>query len=251
MTTFKLPSKLAKEPLVDVIFEIRFTGRMPGSSVLPGLLFSKLASVSNIEPLPISQLPQQVREMDRNLHFSPLSRLTWGKFAILVGDRSLGVGCMMPYPGWAAFKNAIEQVVAVVHDSALISSIDRYSIKYVDFFETNDDNARALSHFNIDLRIGNHAVRAENSIIRVEIPKSPFLHAVQVMTNASVQIAPGNVKSGAVLDVDTLAVTAVSDVSGFMTDLPCLLDDIHLANKQMFFECLSESGLSNLEPQYE
>jgi len=251
MTALRLPAKLAKEPLVDVTFEIRFSSHIPGSSVLPGLLFSKLAGVSNIEPLPISQLPQQLREMDPNLHFSPLSKLIWGRFAILVGDRSLGVGCMMPYPGWAAFKRAIEEVVAVFYSSALISSIDRYSIKYVDFFETNDDMARALSHFNIDLRVGNHAVKAENSVVRVEIPRSPFLHAVQVMTNATVQIPPQKARSGAVLDVDTLTVTAVSDLPRFMTDLPRLLDDIHLANKQMFFECLSESGLSNLEPQYE
>lgn len=251
MSTPKLPSKLAKEPLIDVIFELRFTSHISGvSALLPGLLFSKLTEMGSIESLPISQLPQQIREMDPNLQFSPLSRIVWGKFAILIGDRSVGIGCLIPYPGWSEFKAAIETVIGVVHGAALIRTIDRYSVKYVDFFETGDDCARALSQFNIDLRIGNHAVRAENTVIRVEIPRAPFVHAVQMMTTANIQSSPNGMRVGAILDVDTLTATPSLDVASFVSALPTLLDDIHLANKQMFFQCLSENGLNNLEPQY-
>lgn len=251
MTASKLPSKLAKEPLIDVVFEMRFSSQIPLSPVLPGLLFSKLSGVGNIESLPISQLPQQMREMDPTLHFSPLSRITWGKFAILIGDRSVGVGCSIPYPGWVEFKCAIEKVFNEVLAAGLIKTIDRYSIKYVDFFETGDDFALALSQFNIGLRIGTHDVRAENTVLRVEIPRLNFLHAVQVMTSASIQSVSLGTRSGAILDVDTLSVAPVASISAFATELSNLLDEIHLANKQIFFECLSTSGLKNLEPKYE
>lgn len=251
MSTPKLPSKLAKEPLIDVVFEMRFSSHVAVSTVLPGLLFSKLSGVGNIESLPISHLPQQIREMDPTLHFSPLNRIAWGKFAILVGDRSVGVGCSIPYPGWSDFKDAIERVFHVVNEAGLIKTIDRYSVKYVDFFETGDDCALALSQFNIGLRIGTHDLRAENTVLRVEIPRSNFLHAVQVMTSATVQLPAIGARSGAILDVDTLSVAPVKDISIFAIELSTLLDEIHLANKQMFFECLSENGLRNLEPQYE
>ena len=252
MSTLKLPSKLAKEPLIDVIFELRFTSHQTGvSALLPGLLFTRLTGMGNIEPLPISQLPQQIRDMDPNLQFSPLSRIVWGRYAILIGDRSVGIGCLMPYPGWSEFKAAIETVIGVVHSAALIKTIDRYSVKYVDFFETGDDSARALSQFNIALRLGKHAVRAENTVIRVEIPRAPFLHAVQVMTTVNIQNSSNGIRTGAILDVDTLTTTPSFDVASFVAELPTLLDDIHLANKHMFFECLSENGLNSLEPQYE
>lgn len=252
MSTIKLPSKLAKEPLVDVIFELRFTSHRNGiSALVTGQLLTHLTGLGNIESLPISHLPQQIRDTDPNLQFSALSRIVWGRYVILIGDRSIGVGCLMPYPGWTEFRVAIKTVIDVLQKAELIKTIDRYSIKYVDFFETGENNALALTHFNVDLRIGKHVVKAENTVMRVEIPRGQFLHAVQVISTAHIQESSGGLRTGAILDVDTLMTTPNKDVASFVTELPTLLEDIHLANKQMFFECLSETGLSNLEPQYE
>jgi len=252
MSTVKLPSKLAKEPLVDVMFELRFSSHKTDVSALViGQLFTNLTGLGNIEQLPIAHLPQQIRDSDPNLQFSALSRIVWGRYVILIGDRSIGVGCLMPYPGWAEFRIAIKTVIDVLYKADLIKSIDRHSIKYVDFFVTGENNALALSHFNVDLRIGKHVVKAENTVMRVEIPRGQFLHAVQLISTAHIQESSGGIRSGAILDVDTLTTTPNNDVASFVTGLTTLLDDIHLANKQMFFECLSEAGLSNLEPQYE
>ena len=157
----------------------------------------------------------------------------------------------MPYPGWAEFRIAIKTVIDVLYKADLIKSVDRHSIKYVDFFETGENNALALSNFDVNLRIGKHVVKAENTVMRVEIPRGQFLHAVQVISTAHIQEPLGGVRTGAILDVDTLMTTPNNDVGLFVAELPTLLEDIHLANKQMFFECLSEAGLSNLEPQYE
>jgi uncharacterized protein (TIGR04255 family) len=252
MSTIRLPSKLAKEPLIDVIFELRFSSHRTGvSALITGQLFTHLTGLGNIEPLPIAHLPQQIRDTDPMLQFSALSRIVWGRYVILIGDRSIGVGCLMPYPGWAAFKIAIKTVIDLLYRADLINSIDRHSIKYVDFFETGENNALALSHFNVDLSIGKHVVKAENTVMRVEIPRGQFLHAVQLISTAHIQESSGGVRTGAILDVDTHMTTPNNGVALFVTELPTLLEKIHLANKQMFFECLSEAGLSNLEPQYE
>ena len=125
-----LPTKLAKEPMIDATCEVRFSSDVPASAVVPGMLFTKLGNVSNIEPLPASQLPVQIRSSDPQFEFAALSRLTWGNFLILVSDKSVAIGCKMPYPGWAVFREAIVKVVGLLSELPFITAIERHSINH-------------------------------------------------------------------------------------------------------------------------
>ena len=100
-----LPSKLKKEPIIDALFEMRFTSATSASSIVPGVLFSKLSGDKTIERLPTEQIPKQLLESEPNLRFAPLVRLHWDNFLISIGDRSLAVACKMPYPGWKTFRH--------------------------------------------------------------------------------------------------------------------------------------------------
>jgi uncharacterized protein (TIGR04255 family) len=101
-----LPTKLEKEPLVDAVFEIRFAPRVPASSVIPGILFTRPETQpQQIERLPAADIPAEFRSREPSLRFQPVMRLHWDdNFLIMVGDTSLGLGCKMPYPGWRNFK---------------------------------------------------------------------------------------------------------------------------------------------------
>ena len=104
-TLTKLPLKLGKEPLIEALFEMRFKATAPVSNILPGLLFTKFKGEKKIEKLPAAQLPEELRKVDPSLHYAPLLRIYWDRFMILTSDRSSGLACKMPYPGWnAAFK---------------------------------------------------------------------------------------------------------------------------------------------------
>lgn len=251
MKTEALPTKLAKEPMIDATCEVRFSSGVPASAVVPGLLFTKLGNVSNIEPLPASQLPAQIRNSDPQFEFAALSRLNWDRYWIMVGDKSVAIGCKMPYPGWAAFREAILQVVSQLAELPFITAIERHSLKYIDIFDTGGDHALALRKFDLDLRLGKQQIKTEHTVLRVEMTRPPFLHVVQIITAAHVQQDSLVQRSGAVLDVDTVRAERRTDLPSFYSELPSLLDDIHSANKQVFFECLSVEGLESLEPQYE
>lgn len=251
MTYVKLPKKLAKEPLIDVVFEVRFVSTVPGSNILPGLLFTELGNVEGIESFPVAQLPSMARDSDPHLRYAPLSRLNWQGFNILVGDRTLGIACKMPYPGWSKFKEAIRTVLEALKNATFITEIERYSIKYVDFFDVGTDIKRGVDQFNLALSVGTHALSAENLQIRIEIPKDHFLHAVQVLTNATIPDVAGQLRTGAILDVDSFFSQEPLSVQALLENLEERIDAIHLANKQMFFDCLSKQGLANLEPVYE
>lgn len=251
MTLGKLPTKLGKEPLIDVVFEVRFTARVPAATVLPGLFFGKLEGVGPIDPTPVAQLPAQMRALDPQLAFAPLSRIAWKQqFVILIGDRTLAVGCKMPYPGWAAFKPAILQVLGVLDEAKIVIKVHRHSLKYVDLLDTVQDDAEALKRLNVALRIGSNDIVSENAVLRVELTRMPFLHAVQVATKAVVQQEGQIARTGALIDVDTLAIADLEPAE-FFSKLSSSLEDIHTANKQMFFECFTQYGLDLLEPRYE
>ena len=131
----KLPIKLGKEPLIDAVFEVRFTGTASASDVLPGFLFGRLEGEKSLERLPTANLPKPVRDADPNLHFAPLTRLRWNNFVISISDRSLLVGCTIPYLGWVAFKPAILQIIHTIHEIGIIKNVNRFSVKYTDIIQ--------------------------------------------------------------------------------------------------------------------
>lgn len=74
--TKAFPDKLTKEPLIDAVFELRFSSASPAANFLPGFLFAKLEPKEwNIEQLGAAQIPPHIRASDPNLKFQPLQKI--------------------------------------------------------------------------------------------------------------------------------------------------------------------------------
>ena len=248
--TEKLPTKLKKEPLIDALFEMRFTSATPASSILPGVLFSKLAANTTIEQLPAAQLPKALLDSEPNLRFAPLVRIHWDKFLVLISDRSLAVGCQMPYPGWGAFKPAILEVVKVLKDVGIVQAVHRFSMKYIDLIPAGS-LAEQIASINGTVVLGNHTLKQEVFTLRMEIPKDGMLHAVQITSSAVATLQDGSNKEGVIVDIDTISELNNPDFGYWIGQLSGKLDSLHQANKAMFFECLRPEAIAALEPVYE
>jgi uncharacterized protein (TIGR04255 family) len=246
-----LPKKLGKEPLIDVICGVNFTSEMAADRLLPGLLLSKLSGKQlKFEALPASQLPQAIREHDPNLQNAPLMRVIVDEqFAILIGAKWLGVGCLMPYAGWSDFKDMIRRVFSILRDAPFITSVERHSLKYVDFIEGNGDEP-SLKEFNLELTLGNRKITNESTQLRTEIVLNSFIHAVSIVSKATVTRKDNITLEGAVVEVDTHRLETFTK-ENFLNSLSSLLDEIHLENKAFFFDLLSAEGLKRLEPKYD
>lgn len=253
MESMKLPTKLGKEPLIDAVFELRFSSNTAASNILPGALFALLVQDGqgvSVEKLPLSQIPESVRRADPNLQFAPVVKLNWQCYALLISDGSIGVSCNMPYPGWLAFREAISKVVAAVAKVGIINSLDRYSAKYVDIVPIPDIQSQ-VQGLNLQLRIGGHELKSEVASVRIEVPRGAFLHLVSIQTGALVEIAGRPRIEGVVVDVDSVCKTPELQLSQFIDEMTIRLDDIHMENKAMFFECLTPNTVTALEPHYE
>lgn len=245
-----LPKKLKKEPLIDAVFEVRFTSAFPAAGVLPGLLFGKLDGEKEIEQLPLSQLPQVMRDADLSLRFAPLSRLNWEQFYINVGDRSVSVGFRYPYPGWNSFKPAIVKVMDALKDANVIKSVVRYSLKYIDLLPATDLREQ-VSLVNFDVTLAGHKLENEAFQIRLEIPKGGFIHAVQVASSVIATLHTGEIKRGLIVDVDTIADQQEGTFEDLLSGFSAKLETIHRANKEVFFACLTPQTIIGLEPEYD
>jgi len=254
MSTVALPARLKKEPLVDALFQIRFTSTVPASNVLPGLLFSKFpistGAATRIERLPISDLPSQMRDADPFLKFQPLLKLHMDRFMILIGDSSITVACQLPYAGWALFKQKIIEIMDILKETHLIDELERYSMKYVDIIDGKNITEQ-INRTNIELKIGNHKLASDHFTVRVEIKRDAFINIVQIATSSSVVLASGEARTGLLIDVDTVADHKTADFAKFTHELQDRLDIIHDQNKTMFFECLTPETIEYLEPVYD
>lgn len=245
-----LPKKLKKEPLIDAVFEIRFTSVFVAGGILPGLLFGKLEGQKTIESLPMAQLPQAMRDADPNLLFAPLNRLDWGCYYVNVGDRSVSIGFKHPYSGWNSFKPAITKVMEALKDSNVIKSVDRYSLKYIDLLPATSLQEQ-VEFVNFDVTLADHKLKKEVFQIRLEIPREGYVHAVQVVSSATATLHTGETRQGLIVDVDTISNQLNISFDELLNNFSDKLEAIHQANKKIFFDCLKPQTIDALEPEYE
>lgn len=251
MTAKTTPKKLGKEPLIDVICGIHFESDVPVDALLPGLLLSALTDKTpKFETLPAAQLPKIVRDGNPDLQNAPLMRVVVDeKFAVLIGSKWLGVGCLMPYAGWSMYKPMIQTVFSVVGKVPSVKHVKRLSMKYVDFIE-NSPESTPLSRVKLQIGIAGRQLSDQVTQLRTEIFDSPFVHAVTILSHATATRPDRPDSNGIVVDVDTHRVQTFG-FNDFLAQMPDLLEEIHTANKAFFFDLLTESGLNELEPTYE
>lgn len=244
----KLPVKLGKEPLIEALFELRFTANAPAASILPGMLFSNLGSGLRIEKLPASELPQQLRNVDPNMMFAPLVRVLWDKLTILISDRSIAVASTLPYIGWKAFQPAILRVLDITRQSGLVTTVERFSLKYTDIIPSTLGNAKSL--VRCDLRVGDHDVTGSNFLVRTELTEGKLIHIVNIGSPAVAALVDGTSREGVAIDVDSIQTTGGVPFAEVFDGLASILDSLHDENKRMFFSCLTPEAIEKLEPSY-
>ncbi len=254
MKATSLPKRLKKDPLIDAVFEVRFSSAMPAvpaSSILPGFFFSKVqGDAKQIERLPVSDFPMELRQSDLNLRFQPLHRLHLDGFLISIGDASVGLACKRPYRGWAEFKEKIIKTIEMLKDSSVIGEIDRYSMRYVNII-CDDDRVPSLSQTNLDIKLGKLVLSSEPFGFRVEIARDGLMQVVNIAAPAIATLPDEADRQGMLIDIDVFCDLQEKNFSVFAASLSDKLEKMHLTCKEIFYECLTSETIERLEPDYD
>ncbi len=248
--TDRLPKRLRKEPLLDAVFECRFTSQFPVSNMLPGVLFAEFEGEKKLERLPHSNIPEAVRNTDPGLEYAPLVRIRLQNYNLLIGDRSIAIACNLPYKGWQDFKPIIIKVISVLKKSNLVDKVTRYSTKYIDLIQSTNPSEQ-VKLANLSLRVGKHNLNDESYQVRMDIPVDGFINVVQIISAAKVVLIDNSEREGVIIDIDTIKNTDGISIEQLERELDDALENIHIVNKAAFFDCLTEDTLNQLEPEYE
>jgi len=242
----KLPVRLAKPPLLETIFEIRFEPvKEAVADLLPGMLYQALgASYPDSASLPVANVPREIRNADPSLRYVAAHRLVRSDGHIFVGDRVVGVGKTAPYQGWDDFRKRIDDLVYALKKTPFIARVERFSIKSLNLLEV--PQGAQLSHLNLNVTVAGTAVSEMGFTLRTEFVQDPDITILQIATNAT--HTQGAVsKSGVLVDIDTIKLIKESD---FWDAIERQIDQVHIRAKQMFFSLLTPETIDSLGPDY-
>ncbi len=244
----QLPTKLGKSPLIDAIFEVRIAGSMPLGGIITGMLFSTLGC-TDLQRLPHADIPDFVRQTDPNLRYVVLSRLSWGNYYIGVGDNVVTLSPTYPYRGWSDFKEMIVRLADALSSVKVISSVERFSLKYIDVLDSNV-HSDVNDTLSFQLNFNDREINRRTLQVRAEIPFQDGVHILQLVGQVSGTILNGPAFDGIMLDVDSIQDTAGHSVDHIFGTIKDQIQGLHDVNKELFFEMLTDNCLKRLEPEY-
>lgn len=244
----KIPVKLNKEPLLEVIWEVRYSDAKPSSAeLLPGLIYQKFSrKYGNIVKLPLADLPASITEGDPNLKYSPRIRLENENQIVQIGNHAISLASHKPYPGWEKFSSDIKELVEAIQSTGLIGGLERFSFKCINLIQITD--APGLSCLNVAVDIALKKIEKQPIQVKTEFVEDDLIHILQLISPAKVMIK-GEVDhlEGVVVDVDTIKnLTDDKSWDGVIKSL----DRVHNACKGLFFSLLKEETIKELEPEY-
>ena len=246
-----LPVKLKKEPLIEAVCQLRVASKVALHTFFPGLLLARHPEeVSEIQQLPSAGLPAQLRAMQPELAFAPLVQLKFKGVLILVGERSVTVSNPAPYLGWMAFKSLIINVFSYLIESKLITAVERFSLKYTNVVRSTEKTS-SLENLDWLVNVGKLHLNMPATSMRTETVTHGLPTIINITGAVLVQAAGQAPVEGTLIDVDTIFSGPQQTAEAFALSMASELDRVRKANKEVFFECLTDDAVNALEPTYD
>jgi uncharacterized protein (TIGR04255 family) len=244
-----LPDALARDTIVECVFEMRFSAGHPSvSDILPGLLFGQLTPLfTTLTPLPLGQVPKQLRDQNPQLQHSPTHTLEGPNLRMMFGPHVAGVSFPKPYAGWKKVQPLILKCMTAVFGTNLTGKPERFALKYVNLLQQGRDEFD-LSQTTLRLALGQFGIKSSGTYVRAEIERNGCTCVVDIASGGKIPATLGRPEaSGVLVNVDVI-LPSVSD-----DPLPGLAEDLellHSTEKEIFFGLLAKPTLEKLGPTY-
>jgi uncharacterized protein (TIGR04255 family) len=217
--------------------------------VLPGYLYSKLSGEKHLESLPAGQIPYPVRSQDAGLAVQPILRLLWDRYILGFGDAVFSIACQLPYPGWSVFREQIFGLSEMLLDSGVIDRVLRFDLRYVDLIDGQhpEDLAPKL---DATLCLGGIQLTGCPFNLQTVVERGGMFHRVALTLPAELSVGQAKThRRGLLLVVNTTTDWSGDTLKAFVPFLHARLDNVHAANKETFFACLTDDAVQAMGPE--
>lgn len=241
----RIPSKLDNCPIIESVLEIRFDSAFDRSVVFP-ILYSVISSDFQAPiPLPILQIPENIKEQDPNLMFQPYYRLALKddpNVSLQIGPRVIAFSFTQNYSGWDSFRTYVTKYVGVIKSTNVIKKVLRMGFRVINFFDWD------IFKKGIELKVsldGSEIPYIETAI-KTKFVNGNYESTVNILNNANLNNAQSK-RLGSVIDIDTCTIYC----DNFFANVSQYMDDAHSAEKAIFFNLLTDDLINSLNPTYD
>lgn len=240
------PTHLGKQPIIATTLQLTYSEQAQISETVPAFLFLKFERAYKIENLPGSQIPKNVREGDEKLHLAPISRIQLDNYILTFSDRGISIKIKNEYSGWINFKKIITDVIDKLTELDIEKYMDRVLLSYVNFFDNNEySTEHILDLLNINISLNQENQNKNKIDLRIEKSENSITANIRILNKALARSKANDEFSvkGLILDI-TCSQEFNNDSMNFIN----ILDNIHSANKKIFFDCLNIDTIESLNP---
>ncbi len=251
------PKSLNNPPLLEMIVEFRFVTSLPEEALF-GLYYPVIKEqFSSYTPLPIMNIPLEVRRTDPALRHQPQYHFFNPKdsISLLIGSKTLTFkyerfidGDEYAYKGW---KNHIAKFISKLAKRIFqvieINEIERIGMRYIDFL----DNIKLQEYITPSFNFPNRGL--ERIQITCSIKEDEILHTINLSDSAEFKHFVNNNleihKQGSLIDIDSEY--QPKDKDNFLENIDNILTQMHDGNKNLFYEIMKNDLVEMYKPIYE
>jgi uncharacterized protein (TIGR04255 family) len=238
------PKKIKPCPIQEAILEIKFDPIVPSSVVL-GIIYPKINTYFKKEPisLPVLQLPEQIRESDKNLQFAPYYRFENESKFLNIGPKVLSFVNSGKYKGWEDFSKFFYDALEKILSAKIFKEIISLELRYINVFEEN-----IFNFINLIISLNNKRIKNEPTEINTVITDGSYENIIRV--GNSFDINTGNeILNRSIIDIN--CVRKITDVKHFINNHKDIIEESHKIEKEIFFQILKKEYTSKFNPMYE
>jgi len=237
-------------PVIEAVCEFRFPPDTPWDAAVPERLYERMKGefphreVQKGLELEITQdnskIGHKIVPVERMILYSENRRIL-----LHVGNRSLAINCLQPYPSWEIFQPKILRAFNVTREVCRITGIDRIGLMYLDKIEIPAETGELREYFNFYPGIGEHLPRAfTNFMVGCEFPFADMRDICRLQLTHAMQEKPGH--SAFILTTDYFLAKRQAIAPA---EVPLWLENAHRGVREIFEGSITDKLRSLFDPE--